>query len=96
MDRPDRSPPGWPGIPARWTSSVKPGGGVSLGSKSRGWLTLSHGIFNEIYSPRIDQSCVRAMGLIVKVGPEFLSEKNATPIQGFNTTSHRPPVSASS
>jgi H+-transporting ATPase len=26
---------------------------------------LSHGIFNEIYYPRIDQACVRDMGMIV-------------------------------
>lgn len=75
MDRPDRYASGWPGIPVRWTSSAKSGVGASLSRKSRVWLTLSHGIFNEIYSPRIDQPCLRAMGLIVTVGPEFLSEK---------------------
>lgn len=75
METPDRNAPGWPGIPARWTSSAKSGVGTSLGNKSRVWFTLSHGIFNEIYYPRIDQACVRDMGSIVTAGAEFLSEE---------------------
>lgn len=75
MDAPDRYAPGWPGIPARWTSSAKSGVGTSLGNMSRVWFTLSHGIFNEIYYPRIDQACVRDMGLIVTDGADLLSEE---------------------
>ncbi len=75
MDAPDRYAPGWPGIPARWTSSAKSAVGTSLSNKSRVWFTLSHGIFNEIYYPRIDQACVRDMGLIVSDGADFLSEE---------------------
>ncbi len=75
MDTSNRIAPGWPGIPARWTSSAKSGVGASLGSMSRVWFTLSHGIFNEIYYPRIDQACVRDMGLIVTDGAAFLSEE---------------------
>ncbi len=75
MDRPERFAAGWPGIPARWTSSAKSGVGTSLGSQSRVWFTLSHGIFNEIYYPRIDQACVRDLGLIVAAGADFLSEE---------------------
>ncbi|QXE85183.1 glucan 1,4-alpha-glucosidase [Geomonas nitrogeniifigens] len=75
MDAPDGHAPGWPGIPARWTSSAKSGMGTALSDKSRVWFTLSHGIFNEIYYPRIDQACVRDMGLIVTDGAEFLSEE---------------------
>jgi len=75
MDSSDRIAPGWPGIPARWTSSAKSGIGASLGSMSRVWFTLSHGIFNEIYYPRIDQACVRDMGLIVTAGTDFYSEE---------------------
>ncbi|WP_224959441.1 glucan 1,4-alpha-glucosidase [Geomonas subterranea] len=67
--------PGWPGIPARWTSSAKSGVGVSLSNMSHVWFTLSHGIFNEIYYPRIDQACVRDMGLIVTDGADFFSEE---------------------
>src|SRR5512133_3772721 len=75
MDAPDRYAPGWPGIPARWTSSAKSGVGTALGNKSHVWFTLSHGIFNEVYYPRIDQACVRDMGLIVTAGADFLSEE---------------------
>lgn len=75
MDAPNRIAPGWPGIPARWTSSAKSGVGASLGNMSRIWFTLSHGIFNEIYSPRIDQACVRDLGLIVTGDTAFLSEE---------------------
>lgn len=75
MDAPDRYAPGWPGIPSRWTSSAKSCVGTSLGSMSHVWFTLSHGIFNEVYYPRIDQACVRDMGLIVTDGAEFLSEE---------------------
>jgi glucoamylase len=67
--------PGWPGIPARWTSSAKSGVGTALGTASRVWFTLSHGIVNEVYYPRIDQACVRDMGLIVTDGTAFFSEE---------------------
>ena len=49
--------------------------GTALSNKSRVWFTLSHGIFNEIYYPRIDQACVRDMGLIVTDGADFFSEE---------------------
>ena len=75
MDTEYRFAPGWPGIPARWTSSAKSAVGTSLSSKSAVWFTLSHGIFNEIYYPRIDQACVRDMGLIVTDGALFRSEE---------------------
>ncbi len=67
--------PGAPGIPARWTSSAKSGVGTALSDKSRFWFTLSHGTFNEVYCPRIDQACIRDMGLIVTDGAEFFSEE---------------------
>ena len=67
--------PGRPGIPASWTSSAKTGVGTAVSIKSRVWFTLSHGIFNEIYYPRIDQACVRDMGLIVTDGARFFSEE---------------------
>jgi glucoamylase len=67
--------PGWPGIPAKWTSSAKSGVGTALNAASRVWFTLSHGIFNEIYYPRVDQACTRDLGLIVTDGREFFSEE---------------------
>jgi len=53
---PQNPAPGWPGIPARWTSSAKSGVGTALTARSRVWFTLSHGILNEVYYPRIDQA----------------------------------------
>ena len=70
-----RFAPNGPGIPARWTSSAKTGLGTALSNQSRVWFTLSHGIFNEIYYPRIDQACIRDMGLIVTDGAKFFSEE---------------------
>jgi glucoamylase len=67
--------PGWPGSPARWTSSAKSGVGTALTARSRVWFTLSHGILNEIYYPRIDQACTRDFGLIVTDGRSFFSEE---------------------
>ncbi len=67
--------PGRPGIPARWTSSAKTGVGTARTRLSRVWYTLSHGIFNEVYYPRIDQACLRDMGLIVTDGSSFFSEE---------------------
>lgn len=67
--------PGWPGIPARWTSADKTGVGTALTALSRVWFTLSHGILNEIYYPRVDQACIRDFGLIVTDGESFFSEE---------------------
>ena len=75
MSTQTRSAPGGPGIAARWTSSAKTGVGTALSNKSHVWFTLSHGIFNEIYYPRIDQACVRDMELIVTDGADFFSEE---------------------
>ena len=67
--------PGWPGIPPRWTSSAKSGVGTSLSRTSKVWFTLSHGILNEIYFPRVDMPCTRDFGLIVTSGSNFFSEE---------------------
>jgi glucoamylase len=67
--------PGRPGIPARWTSSAKSGVGTALSATSRVWFTLSHGIFNEIYYPRVDQACTRDFGMLVTDGQDFFSEE---------------------
>lgn len=63
------------GIDPRWTSSAKSGVGTAISSASRVWFTISHGILNEIYYPRVDRACTRDMGLIV-TGPDgYLSEE---------------------
>jgi glucoamylase len=74
MSQEQQAPDG-PGIPGRWTSSAKSGVGCALNPTSRVWFTLSHGIFNEIYYPRVDQACTRDMGMIVTDGREFFSEE---------------------
>src|SRR2546429_1207322 len=74
-DSPARYAPGWPGIPPRWTSSAKTGVGTALNQHSKVWFTVSHGILNEVYFPRVDQACTRDMGLIVTNGRDFFSEE---------------------
>ncbi len=67
--------PGWPGIEPRWTSSAKSAVGTALGSSGRVWFTVSHGILNEVYYPRIDQACTRDLGLVVTDARGFFSEE---------------------
>jgi glucoamylase len=75
MSTQNRFAPGWPGIPGRWTSSAKSGVGTSLNPNSRVWFTISHGILNEVYYPRIDTAAIRDLGLIVTDGRYFFSEE---------------------
>jgi glucoamylase len=72
---PNHKPPasGQPGILPRWTSSAKSGVGTALNSTSRVWFTLSHGILDEVYYPRLDQACTRDLGLTD--GQDFFSEE---------------------
>jgi glucoamylase len=72
---PPRFAPGGPGIPPRWTSSAKMGAGTALNQHSKVWFTLSHGILNEVYFPRVDQACTRDMGFLVTDGRQFFSEE---------------------
>lgn len=74
-DASERYAPGWPGIPPRWTSSAKTGVGTALNQHSKVWFTLSHGILNEVYFPRVDQACTRDLGFLVTDGKEFFSEE---------------------
>ncbi len=76
--------PGWPGIEARWTSSAKTGVGSALSPVSRVWFTVSHGILNEVYYPRVDQACIRDFGLIVTDGAGFFAEEKRD--CGFETS----------
>ncbi|MEZ4861785.1 MAG: glucan 1,4-alpha-glucosidase [Caldilineaceae bacterium] len=67
--------PGWPGIPARWTSSAKSGVGTAHNPLSKVWFTISHGILDEIYYPRVDWACTRDLGVIVTDGYDYFSEE---------------------
>ncbi len=75
MSNPIKQAPGGPGIAPRWTSAAKSGTGTAFNTSSRVWFTLSHGILNEIYYPRIDRACTRDCGLIVTDGQDFFSEE---------------------
>lgn len=67
--------PGAPGIDARWTSSAKSGVGTALTAASRTWFTISHGILNEVYHPRLDHACTRDLGLVVTRDDGYFSEE---------------------
>src|SRR2546428_2851363 len=71
----DTQAPGWPGITPRWTSSAKEGVGTSASYQSRVWFTISHGILNEVYYPRIDQANTRDMEFLVADGEQYFSEE---------------------
>jgi glucoamylase len=68
-------PPGAPGISPRWTSSAKSAVGTAAGAESRVWFTISHGILNEVYAPRLDTACIRDFGFIVTAEDYFSEEK---------------------
>ncbi len=72
------APPGWPGIPPRWTSSAKSAVGTAACAESRVWFTISHGVLNEIYAPRLDMACIRDFGFIVTAKDYFSEEKRDT------------------
>jgi glucoamylase len=74
-DSNNRFAPGWPGISPRWTSSAKSGIGTALNPHSRVWYTVSHGILNEVYFPRVDQACTRDLGLIITDRHSYFSEE---------------------
>lgn len=57
--------PGWPGLPARWTSSAKVAVATAIEPTSPVWITSSHGILNEIYFPRMDVANIRDVQLLV-------------------------------
>ncbi len=42
---------------------------------SRVWFTMSHGILNEVYYPRLDQACLRDLGLVITDAGTFVSEE---------------------
>lgn len=67
--------PGAPGITPRWTSSAKSGVGTALSAQSPLWFTLSHGVLNEVYYPRVDTACTRDFELLI-TGPDgYFSEE---------------------
>jgi glucoamylase len=49
--------------------------GTALNQHSKVWFTMSHGILNEVYYPRVDQACTRDQGFLVTNGQDFFSEE---------------------
>jgi glucoamylase len=52
--------------------------GTAARAESRVWFTISHGILNEIYAPRLDSACIRDFGFIVTARDYFSEEKRDT------------------
>jgi glucoamylase len=77
MVTPNIFAPGVPGIAPRWTSSAKSGVGTAIRDESRAWFTVSHGIVNEVYYPRLDQANTRDLGFIVTDGEALFRGKAA-------------------
>jgi len=73
VDPVSQAAPGAPGIAPTWCSSDKDLVGTALGP-ARLWYTLSHGIVNEVYYPRIDIPQIRDLGFIVADGAGFWVE----------------------
>lgn len=66
---------GSPGIEPRWTSSAKEGIGTAYHTSCHLWFTLSHGIVNEIYYPRVDQPNTRDFQFLISDGNTFCHEE---------------------
>jgi glucoamylase len=66
---------GGPGIEPRWTSSAKEGVGTAYHTSCRLWFTLSHGIINEIYYPKVDQPNTRDFQFLITDGESFCHEE---------------------
>jgi len=67
--------PGGPGHEPRWTSSAKSGVGTALDARSHVWFTISHGIVDEVYYPRVDQANTRDFGFLVSGADGWFSEE---------------------
>jgi len=74
---------GTPGLPPRWTSSVKDAVGTAYSASSRLWFTCSHGIVNEIYHPTIDHPQIRDMEFLVTDGETFFHEEKRELLTSF-------------
>lgn len=73
-----REAPGGPGTAPRWTSSRKSAVGTATANSSHVWFTLSHGIVNEVYYPRIDVAALRDAQFLVTADDFFSEEKRDT------------------
>ena len=73
----DNNPPGYPGVNPNWSMSSKDGVGTANSIGNRLWFTISKGIINEIYYPRIDQANIKDMQFLISRETDlFEEEKN--------------------
>ena len=77
--------PGKPGIEPRWTSSAKLGVGTAMAGDCNVWFTISHGIINEVYYPRVDMANTRDFGLVVTDGSRYFSEEKRHSVHDYAT-----------
>jgi glucoamylase len=75
---------GAPGLEPRWTSSAKDAVATAYAASSKIWFTVSHGIFNEIYSPTIDRPQIRDMQFLITDGETFFHEERRDLIHEFD------------
>jgi glucoamylase len=67
--------PGHPGATPTWTQSKKDGVGTSISRGSLIWFTLSNGIINEVFYPRIDQVNLRDFGFLITDNSNLFEEE---------------------
>ncbi len=67
--------PGGPGIAPTWTSSDKDLVTTAIDGTSRVWLTLGHGVGNEVYWPSTGEPQIRDIGFIVGSGTSWTEVK---------------------
>ncbi len=68
---------GSPGLEPTWTSSDKDIVTTAVSGTSRVWLTLGHGVGNEVYWPSTGAPQIRDIGFIVSSGDEWVEVKRA-------------------
>ncbi len=85
--------PGAPGLPGRWTSSIKDSVGCAYSASSKVWYTTSHGILNEMYYPTIDRPQTRDMGFLISDGETFFHEEKRDTVRTFSYLEHASPAS---
>src|SRR5262245_12662758 len=66
---------GGPGIPPRWTQSVKDAIGTAYSTASKVWFTVSAGVLNEAYYPTIDRPQIRDLLYLVTDGESFFHDE---------------------
>lgn len=69
---------GGPGSIPTWTTGAKTAIGTSAGLAPRVWFTVSDGVVNEVYHPRVDTANIRDAQFLVAAKGFFSEEKRDT------------------